>query len=172
MDNKRTFLNIIKMGLILSFRKNKTKKEQKAAKSFKKSFLTLFFIMLTWTMVFTFVVVAFYPSRGFNGVKRYGVVENDSVRYQQRGDKYLPLRLLGLDKKNLKDGDSVLIFFQSNDGNLRNAITKSDYQKITGLRFAVIIATAIAGIGVLATYTTSTKNNAGKEFFEYLDNLK
>jgi len=124
--------------------------------------------MLAWIIVFTAVVVAFYPSRGFNGIKRYGVVENDSVKYQQKGDKYLELRLLGLDKKNLKDGDSVLIFFESSNGNLRNAITKSDYQKITGLRFAVIIVTAIAGIGILSTYTTSTKNNAGKEFFKYL----
>jgi len=171
MNNNRTFLNIIESGFALIFKKDKSNKEQKAAKSFKKAFLTLFFIMFAWTIVFTAVVVAFYPSRGFNGVKRYGIVEGESVKYQQKGDKYLSLRLLGLSEKKLKDGDSVLIFFESDDGSLRNAITKNDYQKITGLRFAVIIITAIAGIGILSTYTTSTKNNSGKDFFKYLNNL-
>lgn len=171
MNNKRTFFDIIMKGVALIFKRNKSNEEQKATKSFKKYFLTLFFIMFAWTIVFTAVVVAFYPSRGFDGVKRYGVVENDSVKYHQKGDKYLSLRLLGLDGKKLENGDSVLIFFESSDGNLRNAITKSDYQKITGIRFAVIIVTAIAGIGILSTYTTSTQNNAGKEFFNYIDDL-
>lgn len=171
MNNNRTFFDIIKKGLFLIFKKNKTKKEEKASKSFKKAFLTLFLIMVAWTIVFTAVVIAFYPSRGFDGVKRYGVVEGESVKYQQKGDKYLSLRQLGLENKNLKDGDSIIIFFESSNDNLRNAITKNDYQKITGIRFAVIIVSAIAGIGILSTYTTSTKNNAGKDFFEYIDNL-
>jgi len=171
MNNVINELDVIKIGFRLLIKKDKTKEEKKASKSFKKSFSLLCLITFIWILLFSIVTYAFYPSRGFEGTKRYGVVEGNNVKYVKNTNKYLPLNLLGLDEKKLRDGDSILLFFDANDGSLIKAVPNNEYKKTTNQRFLIIIGTAIAGIITFTVYVTSGRKTVGKDFYEYIDNF-
>ena len=171
MNNVINELDVMKVGFRLLIKKDKTKEEKKASKSFKKSFALLCLITFIWILIFTIVTLAFYPSRGFEGTKRYGVVEGNNVKYANGNNKYLPINSLDINVKNLKEGDSVLLFFDSNEDILIKAIPNSEYKRTTNQRFVIIIGTAIAGIITLSVYVTSGRKTVGKDFYEYINNF-
>ena len=163
-------LPVIKFGFALLGKENKTEEEARAAKSFKRFFIsTIIVVLVTLTAMGASAVASFGSDDAdlLYETKRYGTVEGDSVWYIKNIKQYLSLEEFGLDEYNLQDGDRVVLFFNSPEDELIDAMPKSVYEDNENKVLSVLpIAMAIAVV-VIVVFALVGRKIIGKDFYEF-----
>ena len=162
-------LPTIIFGIKLMRKDNRTEEEAKAAKSFKRFLIsTIIVVLVSLTAVGASVVVVFSSNDGkLYDVKRYGTVEGDSVWYIKNTKQYLLLEEFGLDKYNLQDGDRVILFFNSPDDELIDAMPQKIYDDNANKGLSVMLITMVAAVVVMVLFAVVGRKTVGKDFHEF-----
>ncbi|GFP74240.1 hypothetical protein [Clostridium fungisolvens] len=135
---------VLRIGMVLLKKPNKTELEEHAAKSFKISIIsTLIVVGIIITIIGITIAYTFTSSFGQYSARRAGTVEGTKVRYVQNTLKYVSLEELGINASSVKQGDEIRLYFDAQDKLIGAEPTANNDSKISRLFIVLGGATAI-----------------------------
>lgn len=155
------------LGALLLKKPNKTELEFEAAKAYKTVLrwscvtIILIFIIIACAIVHAFVS----PFEPYSA-KRTGTVEGDRVRYVQNDLKYSTLEKLGIDKKLVKQGDELTLYFDRQD-NLKGAELETSINS----RLYILLGTIVGGITLLIAFIIIMRHTIGRSWYDWYNNM-
>ena len=159
-------LPVIIAGFELLSKPNKTVEEMEIANSFKKFITTT--LVLTLVFLISSIIATINVDIGMpDGDKRYGHVEGNQVRYVQNTMQYVPLSEIGINTSDVLEGDSILLFFDTRDDTLIEAMPESLYNEKHDGKLFVLFATLIGSVIMLVGASVIMERTIAKKFRDW-----
>lgn len=166
-------LPVIKKGLQLSKKNNKTEEEAAAARSFQRFYRWTWIIVITLTVLLIPIMIYALTSFESSSYTRLGtVMEDGTVRYNQNNEmQYKTLEELGLEGYNLEKGNLVVLIFESYEGALTGAVPKSDYEdnsaSVSNERLIIMFVYIVFMLITFVLWAIAGRNTVGLDFYVF-----
>ncbi|MGN0132804.1 MAG: hypothetical protein ACI4AA_10220 [Lachnospiraceae bacterium] len=163
---------IMNIGFELGKKPDPTPEEKKAYHAFKRVIGgTVALCVLFCIVLMIFFGVMLFQSIGATGDHRYGTVtENGTVRYTQNISREKSLAELGLSEYNLQPGDKVVLIFDSDTEQLKQAYPKEQYTKFENAAWGTLLGFVGVFIIIMLIYALVIAKHTGwgKDWYVYI----